>query len=568
MLKQIKRTVFPALLAALLFAMHLALPTIGAAQTGRIAFLPFKANAPQDMGYLTSGIRDMLASRLASEIGLTVIDKSVVDKALASAGTPTQTEAFLKLGKSLQADFLVVGSLTSLGSSLSLDAKVFDMAKAEPRNFYATAKNESEIIQSIDSLAWDISEKIFAHKRPASALVQPQVAGQPTAQAQPQYATAHPDRAFAGRNGMGGGSPFIYPKGITSEFQKTQNMKLSLQFMEMADLDGDGQDEVIFADNDSVQIFKRDNNRLSKVGQIHGKAGYRIHAITVADLNKNGKPVIYVSAADNKEPNSFAFEWLGADKANYLFQDAKWYIRAMPVPGEGMVLAGQRAGSDKAVTPGIFRLDLSKGALKAGSRMEVPDSVNLFEFTIADLDNDGSREIIAIDQYDRLKVMRSSGTVLWKSDDFYGGTTRFIGGTEGFGAGKGSSQEGSNRIYIPSRIIAYDVNGDGKQDIIINKNLSSSSRLFENMKNYPSGEIHALSWNGIALSELWRTRKIDGYIVDYLLRPNADKKGAELLVGLVLNSSSLDMFSDQTSTMLIYQLDFSKKQEQGTDAPN
>jgi len=562
MLKQIKRTVFPALLAALLFAMHLALPSAGAAQTGRIAFLPFKANAPQDMSYLTSGIRDMLASRIASEVGLTVIDKGVVDKALAGAGTPTQTEAFLKLAKTLQADYLVTGSLTSMGSSLSLDAKVFEVAKGAPRNFYATAKNESEIIQSIDSLAWDISEKIFAHKRPASALVQPQVAGQPTAQAQPQYATAHPDRAFAGRNGKGGGSPFIYPKGITSEFQKTQNMKLSLQFMEMADLDGDGQDEVIFADNDSVQIFKREDNRLSKVGQIRGKVGYRIHAITVADLNKNGKPEIYVSAADSKGPNSFAFEWLGADKANYLFQDAKWYIRAMLVPGEGLVLAGQRAEVDKIVAPGIFRLDVTNAALKAGSRMEVPDSVNLFEFTIADLDNDGSREIIAIDQYDRLKVMRSSGTVLWKSDDFYGGTTRFIGGTEGFGAGKGSAQEGSNRIYIPSRIIAYDVNGDGQQDIIINKNLSTSSRLFENMKNYPSGEIHALTWNGLALSELWRTKKIDGYIVDYLLRPNADKKSAELLVGLVLNSGASDLFADQTSTMLIYQLDFTKKQEQ------
>jgi len=559
MFKQTKRTI-PALLVALLFAMHLALPTIGAAQTGRIAFLPFKANAPQDMSYLTSGIRDMLASRIASEIGLTVIDKAVVDKALASAGTPSQNDALLKLAKSLQADYLVVGSLTAMGSSLSLDAKFFDAGKAEPRNFYATAKNEGEIIQSIDSLAWDISEKIFAHKRPASALSQPVAAGQPIAQAQPQYATAHPDRAFAGRTGAGG-SPFIYPKGITSEFQKTQNMKLSLQYMEMADLDGDGQDEVIFADNDSVQIFKRDGNRLSKVGQIPGKPGYRIHAITVADLNKNGKPEIYVSAADSKGPHSFAFEWLGTDKANYIFQDAKWYIRAMSVPGEGMILAGQQADASKAVAPGIFRLDVANGALKMGSRMEVPASVNLFEFTIADLDNDGSREIIAIDQYDRLQVMRSSGTVLWKSDDFYGGTTRFIGGSEGFGAGKGSAQEGSNRIYIPSRIIVYDVNGDGQMDVIINKNLSTSSRLFENMKNYPSGEIHALSWNGIALSELWRTKKIDGYIVDYLLRPAADKKSAELLVGLILGNSAIDLFSDQTSTMLIYQLDFTKKQE-------
>ena len=82
------------------------------------------------------------------------------------------------------------------------------------------------------------------------------------------------------------------------------------------------------------------------------------------------------------------------------------------------------------------------------------------------------------------------------------------------------------------------------------------------MKNYPAGEIHALTWNGLGLTEMWRTKKIDGYIVDYLLRPNADKKGAELMVGIILDSSPLDLFSEQTSTMLIYQLDFSKKQEQ------
>jgi TolB-like protein len=559
MYKQIKRSSLSVLLAALIITMHIVLPTISAAQGRRIAFLPFKANATQDMSYLTSGIRDMLASRLASEIGLTVIDKTVVDNALVGIGTPTQTEAFLKLGKSLQADYLVVGSLTALGSSLSLDAKVFDVAKSTPQSFYTTAKNESEIIQSIDSLAWDISEKVFAHKRPASAQLAPQAA----IPVQPQYATAHPERAFASRTSTGGGSPFVYPKGITSEFQKTQNMKLSLQYMEMADLDGDGQAEVIFADSNSIQIFKRENNRLSKVGQIAGPKGYRIHAVSVADLNRNGKPEIYVSAADNKNPRSLAFEWLGANQANYLFTDAPWYIRAMQLPGEGMVLAGQRADFDKAIAPGIFRLNLEKNALKASSPIAVPNSVNLFEFVIADLDNDGSQEIIAIDQDDHIRVMRSGGTVLWKSDEFYGGTTRFIGGESAINTSGLLNNDNEERIYVPSRIIVADLNNDGIVDVLINKNLSTSSRIFKNMKNYPSGEIHALTWNGIALTEMWRTRKIDGYIVDYLLRPNETKTGAELLVGIILNSSAFDVLTEQTSTTLSYQLDFTKKQTPG-----
>jgi hypothetical protein len=120
------------------------------------------------------------------------------------------------------------------------------------------------------------------------------------------------------------------------------------------------------------------------------------------------------------------------------------------------------------------------------------------------------------------------------------------------------ASEGPERIYIPSRIVVADVNNDGIKDIIVNKNLSTSSRLFQNMKNYPSGEIHALTWNGIALTELWRTRKIDGYIVDYLLRPKEGNSGAELLVGIILGSSPLELFGDQISTVLMYQLDYSK----------
>ena len=63
--KESKLTV-SVLLASLIFVIHLAMPALGSAQAGRIAFLPFQANAPKDMSYLTSGIRDMLASRLAS----------------------------------------------------------------------------------------------------------------------------------------------------------------------------------------------------------------------------------------------------------------------------------------------------------------------------------------------------------------------------------------------------------------------------------------------------------------------------------------------------------------------
>ncbi|HIJ79767.1 MAG: FG-GAP-like repeat-containing protein [Desulfobulbaceae bacterium] len=526
---------------------------------GRIAFLPFKSNGPKDMTYLTNGIRDMLGSRLASEVGLTIIDRATVDQTLPSPAQLKNVDDYRQAGKQLQADYLVIGSLTAFGSSLSIDSKVFNVAQGSLQSFYATAKNEDEIILAIDKLAWDISEKVFSHPRPATALVQPATAPTQNSQATNPYMSAHPDRTLAGRNGFYGASPFITPKGATSGFTKSQNMRMSLQYIEKADLNGDGVDEIIMADRKSVQIFSRDGNRFAKVGQVTVANRLRIHAVSIGDLNGNHKPEVYVSAADYNAPNSFAFEWIEKDQVNYLVEDAPFYLRTMDIPGEGKVLLGQRADIDYPVSPGIYRLALAGNNLAQESRFEMPAKVNLFDFAVADLDGDKINEIIAIDQYDRLQVMHAAGSILWKSDDYYGGSTRFIGGRDGLGlAAELDADKDLNRVYIPSRIIVRDLNHDGLPDILINKNLSSASRVFKNMKSYPAGEIHALTWNGIALAELWRTQKIDGYIVDYLLSPNPDNTKAELLVGIILPGSSLSFLEEQNCTVLMYQLNLAK----------
>ena len=245
------------------------------------------------------------------------------------------------------------------------------------------------------------------------------------------------------------------------------------------------------------------------------------------------------------------------------------------------MLVGQRGGQDSLLLAGIFKLMKSGTTVQPEERIVMPDYVNLFEFALADINGDGAQEIVAINSADRLYVIRPDGSVLWVSEDYYGGTSRYIGenydqvGRVGLDINSTPSsdvigREGSGkRIYIPSRIIIMDVNGDGKDDVIVNKNFSYASRHVENYKRFKTGEIYAMTWNGIALSDIWQTKKIDGYIPDFQFLPLADKENrAKLFVGLVLSTGWTSTFSEGESTILMYDVELAGEKESAKDAKN
>lgn len=554
-------------------------------ETGQktLAILPLKINAQKDLSYLKNGIRNMLASRLAANAGFKISDASQVEKQVKDSGPLSQPEQFQKLGQEVSADYVLTVDLTAIGNSYSLDAKMYSSDGSQPvETYYASAGNENEIIAAVDTLSRDISNRSFQKGSsagsvptpPMPAVTQPASPEAPTSPTSP-FQTAHPDRAFMqpGQYGSPNTSPFIRPMSVSGggDFIKTQNLKYGIFGMDIGDVDGDGVDDVVIASIDSVNVYHRNGNRLQNFGKIPSLTKNRIIAVNLADLNGNGKAEIYVTAVDWVTPYSFGAEWQN-DGFTYLFQNEKWHIKPMKVSSTRMVLAGQSGGLDIPYTPGIYEMEIENNSLKKSAKLPVPPKVNLWNFSMADLDQDGKVEIIAIDQYDRLKVMLTSGRQMWKSDEHFGGSLLYVGGPSPTSMSTevnkydeppdGEEEKSIDRIYIPSRILVEDLNSDNLPDIIINKNLSTASRMLRNLKNYPSGEIHGLSWNGIGMNELWRTQKIDGYIPSYQLVPDKeDSNKALLYVALIMRTGWLDIFQAQESTLLIYQLDFAKEEQ-------
>ena len=74
-----------------------------------------------------------------------------------------------------------------------------------------------------------------------------------------------------------------------------------------------------------------------------------------------------------------------------------------------------------------------------------------------------------------------------------------------------------------------------------------------------------LRWNGLGLEELWRSRKIDGYPVDYQVKSkglkNIPKAEDELFIGLILNSGALDSLLSDKATVVIYPFEFEMSEE-------
>ena len=540
---------------------------------GTVAVLPFEMHTPGSMAYLQDGLRDMLASRLAANGGAEVIDRNRINELLPGPGAILQDQPAINLGSELGADYVITGSLTSLGTSMSLDAKVFSVSSTfEPISFYASATKEDELINAINQLSWDIAEKVFGSKRPFSAVqatsVQPVPQKDDTGMA--SFKTEHPEKAFMKQGGSGTmGPPLITSKKLSGgmDFTKTQNVEFAIYGMDVGDIDGDGLLDVVMAKQDTVFMYHLNNRRLLEFGSVKMPARSGIHSVSLADLDRNGRAEIYISAADETTPHSWAYEWNGTD-FNIILDDVPWYIRTMQIPGEGLTLVGQRGGQDSTLRSGIFRLMRSGKKLQPQERLIMPNYINLFDFSMADVTGDGNIEIVGISIADRLYAVRPDGSVLWVSDNYYSGTRRYIG--EAFEQNEISKfeydidtapsylvtgKEGSGkRIYIPSRMIVMDVNQDGKDDIIVNKNLSTASRVMQNFKRYKSGEIHALTWNGIGLTDIWQTKKIDGYIPDFqFLRMPGNDNTARLYVGLVLRSSGWSSsFIDGDSTVLMY----------------
>jgi len=540
-------------IAGLLFLMVSVQP-LWAKDKNTVAVLPFSVHSAENIDYVRQGISDMLASRISVSDRIDVIGRDTVQAALQEKGGKEIASAdAVALGKKLTADFVVWGSITKIGSSLSIDARMVDVATGKTAvNTYAQCPTMDDVIPKVNEFAQRIDTHILGGLPVASA-------PQPV---QKEIITARKSAPANTReaeiiSGMRGSKRGTYTSSINPDFinaaqpldrktfWKSQQFSNEFRGMDIGDVNGDGLNETVIIDPHSVMIYQKKGSDFTLIQKIDGKAHASYIGVDVSDINQNGIKEIIVSSYSGQMVNSFVIEYRDG-QFKTIAADLPWFLRVIDNGSGTPILLGQRRGFSKVFENPIYEIVWQNGEYREGKKMRIPQGLSVFGLTMDKLGSSGAERIITLNDFDyiciyeqtdkplsRVAVLGGSDEFIWKSEDTFGGSNTIV---NAFAAGSDEKSEDLfEDTHINLRILTYDTNKDGKREIIVVKNSSSAGRLFQRVKLFTSAEVYDLEWDGSGLVENWRTKKISGYVSDYQFKDIDNDGENEIVLSLVLS---------------------------------
>jgi hypothetical protein len=347
-------------------------------------------------------------------------------------------------------------------------------------------------------------------------------------------------------------------------FWMSQQFPTEFKGMAIGDVDNDGLNEVVTIDTHNVYIYRKTGNELKLLQKITGKPYDSNLGVDIADINKNGVNEIIVTSISGTNLDSFVLEYKDG-KYVKIASDIPYLLRVIDTPS-GPLLLGQELGTGmfKNFETQIYEIIYKDGKYVAGEKMQIPIGLSVYGLTIDNVGTGGGEKVITFDESDYLCIFDktnrhltkmttcggSNKEAVFRSDEEYGGSTNMI---QNYDVQKVQSTDYDDRTsYLNLRILTYDLRKDGKKEVIVVKNLSSSGRVLKHAKLFSSSEIYNLEWDGLGLAENWRTKKIHGYVADYAIKDIDNDGQPAVVLSLVL---SVGASVRERSVIVVYKLD-------------
>lgn len=544
----------------------------------KLIFSTFDDTSAKKYAYLRDSIQTMLMSRLSSNENIEVIDRVLSKKELSVLA---QKDIEGQLPTIEGADYLVTGGVYALANGINVQVAMypFDSTK-KVLNFSKISEEASDIISDNDAIITTMLKELFGESVATEESIarNTEVSG---------FTTVHPEAEY--KKGLYSGT--IVESDLHGIEAKASGIKKSLSVSgeiiacTVGDLDANGVDELLSLTSSSINIYQSQERKIVKVAEMKLPNGLRGHGLNVADINQDGKLEIYISATKDLNVASIIAGWSEVEGFQTLATDVRWYLRPVHSKAHGWQLAGQKRGLAKIdfVGKGVFLLSQDENfQIAEQSRLPIPDDINLFDFTYAELDGEKGEELVVLDRNEKLRVISKDNELLWVSSSSFGGSKTYIGPSQGSAVDEQSKSnltvdEDADRelIFVPARILVTDVDNDGLSEIVVNENKSGALGFFKRLRSYDGGTVVGLAWNGAELTEAWRTGRYKGYVVDYFFQETESSPPIEAISGSLYTGSGrlyvanmphsgsiVGLLPGVSDTKLtIYELDFYKQKQ-------
>ncbi|MBI5344450.1 MAG: VCBS repeat-containing protein [Deltaproteobacteria bacterium] len=516
--------------AFFIIAILLLLPSAGFAKQTSVAVLPWKVNSAEDISFIKAAMADMLASRIGAASSIGVVREEAVKAELAGyKGADITDTVAAEVGKKLNADYVLYGSLTVIGASVSLDAKLLNTKDGAITPFYGKGAGMDSVIPMVDKLSADVSPLISPLPVPAQT-VTPEMKGVVIAPPSPKEAPK--DDGF-----------IVKPKADALP-SAWKSAKFDGQFIaiESADLDKDGVKEFFLLKENSVTIARVSAGKLETIKEIRNDTGVQNVAVSIIDSDDDGSPEVYVSGVRFDAPYTSVIEF--KDNAYKVTATGiKWLVRTIDAGGKKPVLIGQSFRKGDGIHGPVRELRKEGGAVvpKGVFEAALPARLDIYRFEVFPADTgagtphgDAGMTIAALDERDYLRLYKKDKggkwEQTWKSAEFYGGSLNFIEATEE----RPGAPADVDPFIVEGRFHRADLKGDKRPELIIKRNIPGGlGRSAKGARSYTGGSVISLSWDGEGLVENWRTKIVAGYIADFFI-DDLDVDGAKDIVMLIV----------------------------------
>ncbi len=338
------------------------------------------------------------------------------------------------------------------------------------------------------------------------------------------------------KDALGEIRPFFAPLKAEKSSAPAPKLPFAAKHFAAADFDGDGAIEYVFSDGVRLHIYRQEPAGWREIWTEAGPgigSGVQHLYLGAADINGAGRPQIFVTAMEEGKVRSSVLE--ARDGTYRRIMKMPGFVRVVNYPGRGPMLIGQDFDPERFFAGTPKQYTWSGDKYSAGTEVPLPAGVGLYDFVLVNF-GEPDLLLVALDDRDHVLVY-SRGALIWKSVERYEGSDTVVA------LPVANADKGEQKVKIKGRIGALDIDGNGKDEIILPRNIGST--LFGWAK---AAELHAMKWTGARLEQEWEIKDIPGAVLD--LQAAAQTKGPTQILTLVGSSGGL--FKKKSVKLMVY----------------